>query len=126
MLTPPAGGKNTNKGKTNYSKAQRDTKKRKERRNKSSEKLARCRTNEEGKRIKNLSNKDLTGAQIKLISKGLKFIQIKDFCRRVRLQDLFANQPQDSDFNPRLYLSTGWKKAFKQISVYTLRVVSPL
>ena len=35
-------------------------------------------------------------------------LQIKDFCRRVRLQALFADQPQDHDFNPRLYIPTGW------------------
>ena len=35
-------------------------------------------------------------------------LQIKDFCRRVRLQALFADQPQDPDFNPRLYVPTGW------------------
>ena len=35
-------------------------------------------------------------------------LQIKDFCRRVRLQALFADQPQDHDFNPRLYVPTGW------------------
>lgn len=35
-------------------------------------------------------------------------LQIKDFCRRVRLQDLFAHQPQDPDFNPRLYVPSGW------------------
>ena len=35
-------------------------------------------------------------------------LQIKDFCRRVRLQDKFANCLQDTDFNPRLYVPTGW------------------
>ena len=35
-------------------------------------------------------------------------LQIKDFCRRVRLKDFFADQPQDPDFNPRLYVPTGW------------------
>ena len=35
-------------------------------------------------------------------------LQIKDFCRRVRLQALFADQPQDHDFNPQLYVPTGW------------------
>ena len=29
-------------------------------------------------------------------------LQIKDFCRRVRLQDKFANCLQDTDFNPRV------------------------
>ena len=35
-------------------------------------------------------------------------LQIQDFCRRVRLQDKFANCPPDKDFNPRLYVPTGW------------------
>ena len=35
-------------------------------------------------------------------------LQIKDFCRRVRLQALFAAQPQDHDFSPPLYVPTGW------------------
>lgn len=34
--------------------------------------------------------------------------QNQDFCRRVRLQDKFSKQPQSSDFNPRLYIPTGW------------------
>ena len=32
--------------------------------------------------------------------------QIHDFCRRVRLQDKFANCPEDKDFNSRLYVPT--------------------
>ena len=35
-------------------------------------------------------------------------MEIKDFHRRVRLKDFFADQPQDPDFNPRLYVPTGW------------------
>ena len=35
-------------------------------------------------------------------------LQIKDFCQRVRLQHAFANCLQDPDFNPRLYVPTGW------------------
>ena len=38
-------------------------------------------------------------------------LQIKDFCLRVRLQDKFANYLQDSDFNPMLYVPTGWNPA---------------
>ena len=34
-------------------------------------------------------------------------LQIKDFCRRLCLQDLFSDQSQDPDFNPRLYVPTG-------------------
>ena len=70
--------------------------------------------------IHNFSHVKLTERQSKVLGLGLKFrpslrppteaqfdLQIKDFCRRVRLQDLFANQPQDPDFNPRLYVPTG-------------------
>ena len=35
-------------------------------------------------------------------------LQIEDFCRRVRLHTLFADQPQEPNFNPRLYVPTGW------------------
>ncbi|XP_044170614.1 uncharacterized protein LOC114971795 [Acropora millepora] len=71
--------------------------------------------------IHNLSHVKLTERQSKVLGMGLKFrpslkppteaqfdLQIKDFCRRVRLQDLFAHQPQDPDFNPRLYVPSGW------------------
>ena len=64
---------------------------------------------------------NLTDRQSRVLGMGLKFrpslkppsvdqfdLQIKDFCRRVRLQALFADQPQDNDFNPRLYVPTGW------------------
>ena len=63
----------------------------------------------------------LTDRQSKVLGMGLKFrpslrppsadqfdLQIKDFCRRVRLQHAFANCLQDPDFNPRLYVPTGW------------------
>ena len=35
-------------------------------------------------------------------------LQIKGFCRRVCLHELFADQPQDPSFDPRLYIPTGW------------------
>ena len=71
--------------------------------------------------IHNFSQVNLTDRQSRVLGTGLKFrpslkppsvdqfdLQIKDFCRRVRLQALFADQPQDNDFNPRLYVPTGW------------------
>ena len=71
--------------------------------------------------IHNFSHVKLTERQSKVLGLGLKFrpslrppteaqfdLEIKDFGRRVRLQDLFANQPPDPDFNPRLYVPTGW------------------
>ena len=63
----------------------------------------------------------LIDRQSRVLGIGLKFrpsrrppsvaqfnLQIKHFCRRVRLQDKFANCLQDTDFNPRLYVPTGW------------------
>lgn len=71
--------------------------------------------------IHNFSSVQLTARQSKVLGMGLKFrpslrppsadlfdLQIKDFCRRVRLQHAFANCLQDPDFNPRLYVPTGW------------------
>ena len=71
--------------------------------------------------IHNFSAVKLTERQAKVLGMGLKFrpslkpptaaqfdLQIKDFCRRVRLQALFADQPQDPVFIPRLYVPTGW------------------
>ncbi|KAL9959946.1 hypothetical protein ACROYT_G033325 [Oculina patagonica] len=71
--------------------------------------------------IHNFTSVKLTEWQSRVLGMGLKFrpslrppseaqfdLQIQDFCRRVRLQDKFANSPQDTDFNPRLYVPTGW------------------
>ena len=71
--------------------------------------------------IHNFTSVQLTDRQSKVLGMGLKFrpslrppsadqfdLQIKDFCRRVRLQHAFADCLQDSDFNPRLYVPTGW------------------
>jgi len=84
------GGENPSKESHNYTKTQRDTKKRKERRNKLTN-SASHRTNKEEKYIKNLSNKNLTYFQTKVISKGLKFIPVNkpntNNIRRQLLQD---------------------------------------
>ena len=69
------GGENPSKESHNYTKTQRDTKKRKEHRNKPT-KSASHQTNKEEKYLKNLSNKNLTYFQTKVISKGLKFILV--------------------------------------------------
>ena len=71
--------------------------------------------------IHNFTSHKLTERQARVLGMGLKFrpsllppskaqfdLQIQDFCRRVRLQDKFANCPPDKDFNPRLYVPTGW------------------
>ena len=71
----------------------------------------------------NLSHVTLTPDQSRTLGLGLKFrptprqpaahvfdhqIQIQDFCRSVRLHYKFADQPDDPDFNPKLYVKTGW------------------
>ena len=69
----------------------------------------------------NLSHVTLTPAQSRTLGLGLKFRptlrpptarvfdnQIQDFCRSVRLHHKFADQPDDPDFNPKLYVKTGW------------------
>ena len=71
--------------------------------------------------IHNFTSVQLTDRQSKVLGMGLKFrpslrppsaaqfnLQIEDFCRRVRLQHTFANCLPDPDFNPRLYVPTGW------------------
>jgi len=70
--------------------------------------------------IHNLTSLQLTDRQSKVLGMGLKFrpslpTQMllsltcrSDFCRRVCLQHKFANCLQDPDFNPRLYIPTGW------------------
>ena len=34
--------------------------------------------------------------------------QVQDFCRSVRLHYKYANQPDDPDFNPKLYVNSDW------------------
>ena len=71
--------------------------------------------------IHNFTSTKLPVRQSRVLGMGLKFrpslrppaeaqfdLQIQDFCRRVRLQDKFANSALDTDFNSRLYVPTGW------------------
>jgi len=71
--------------------------------------------------IHNFTNIDLSEQQSRVLGMGPKFrpslksptaaefdLEIKDFRRRVCLHVLFADQPQDPNFNPRLYIPTGW------------------
>ena len=71
-------------------------------------------------KIQNLSHIKLTECQSKVLGIGFKFrpslrppteaqfeLEIKDFCHRFCLQDLFAHQPQDPDLNPQLYVPYG-------------------
>ena len=69
----------------------------------------------------NLSHVNLTKTQSRTLGLGLKFrptlrpptarvfdCQVQDFCRSVRLHYKYANQPDDPDFNPKLYVKSGW------------------
>jgi len=69
----------------------------------------------------NLSHVTFTPDQSRTLCLGIKFRptlrppearvfdnQIQDFCRSVRLHYKFADQPDDPDFNPKLYVKTGW------------------
>ena len=68
--------------------------------------------------IHNFTSVQLTDRQSRVLGMGLKFrpslrppsvaqfdLQIKDLCRRVRLQDKFVNCLQDTDFKPRHFTS---------------------
>ena len=69
----------------------------------------------------NLSQVNLTETQSRTLGLGLKFrpslrpptarvfdCQIQDFCCSVRLHYKYANKPDDPDFNPKLYVKSGW------------------
>ena len=69
----------------------------------------------------NLSHVTLTVTQSRTLGLGLKFRptlrppaarvfenQVQDFCRSVRLHYRYADKPDDPDFNPKLYMKSGW------------------
>ena len=69
----------------------------------------------------NLSRVNLTETQSRTLGLGLKFrprlrpptargfdCQVQDFCRSVHLHYKYANQPDDPDFYPKLYVKSGW------------------
>lgn len=71
--------------------------------------------------IHNFTSVHLTDRQKRIIGLGLKFrptqkppdltqfnVQIQDFCRSVRLHKKFEGEPEDSNFNPRLYVKSTW------------------
>ena len=71
--------------------------------------------------IHNFTSLHLTDRQKRIIGLGLKFrptqkppdltqfnMQIQDFCRSVRLHKKFEREPDDPDFNPRLYVKSTW------------------
>ena len=112
------GGSN----KKSFTKTKRNTAKRRERRNRSSTKGVSYKNDKGEKYIKNLSNEKLTDAQIKLISRGLKFIptntpnknrirrqllrDYEDFARRMRLKYMFHGQ--NREIHP-FYVKSDWE-----------------
>lgn len=69
----------------------------------------------------NLSHVTLTATQSRTLGLGLKFRptlrppaarvfenQVQDFCRSIRLHYKYADKPDDPDFNPKLYVKSGW------------------
>lgn len=71
--------------------------------------------------IRNLSHITLTTAQSKTLGLGLKFRptlrsppvlvfenQVQDFCFSIRLLYKYANQPEEPDFNPKLFVKSRW------------------
>ena len=75
-VTNSMAGPGTDRGKQSYTKAQRNTAKRRQRRKKSSNNIVSFQKTSGKKYIKNLSNKKVTDAEIKFISRGLKFILV--------------------------------------------------
>ena len=74
----------------------------------------------------NLSHVNLTNMQSRTLDLGVKFwltlrsptgrvfvCQVQDFCRSVHLHYKYANQPDDPDFNPKLYVKSGWNPPWK-------------
>ena len=72
----------------------------------------------------NLSHVTLTPDQSQTLGLGLTFRptlrppaarvfdhQIQDFCRSVHLHYKFGDQTDDPDFNPKLYVKTGWNSS---------------
>ena len=110
------GGENQNKGLNNYTKTQRDTKKRKDRRNKPKN-LASHQTNKEERYIKN-TNKNLTYFQTKVISRGLKFIPVnKPNTNRIRRQLLQDFQ----HFERRMRLKYMFHKKHKEVHPFHVK-----
>ena len=143
------GGKIQNKELNNYTKTQRDTKKRKERRNKPTN-LASHQKNKEEKYIKNLSNKNLTCFQTKVISRGLKFIPVnkpntnkirrqllqdfRHFERRMRLKYMFHRKRKEvhpfhvkSNWNPPVQKSVALESFLEEVKMdlADIKIIKP-
>ena len=121
-VTNSTGGPDTDRVKQSYTKTQRNTAKRRQRRKKSSNNIVSFQTTSGEKYTKNLSNKKITDAQIKLvISHGLKFIPVnklnknrirrqllqdfETFARRMRLKYMFYGYNRNVD---PYYVKSNW------------------
>ena len=80
--------------------------------------------------VHNPSHVNLTETLLRTLGLGLRFrrtvrsptargfdCQVQDFCRSVRLQYKYANKPDDSDFNPKLYVKSGWNPPWKDCNL---------
>ena len=68
----------------------------------------------------NLSNRNLTDSEILLLKKGLKFTptpksntselraDVNEFCRKLRLTELFYNEEDEEKDEPLVRNKTGW------------------
>ena len=134
------GGSNKDKGKISFTKAKRNTAKRRERRNQSSTTKVSYKNATGEKYIKNLSNEKITESQIKLISRGLKFIptntpnknkiqwqllrDFEEFARPMRLQYMFFGQNREihpfyvkSDWNPSVQPSVALESYLEAVKL---------
>ena len=139
-VTNSTGGPDTDRVKQSYKKTQRNTAKRRQRRKKSSDNIVSFQTTSGEKYIKNLSNKKITDAQIKLISHGLKFIPVnklnknrirrqllqdfETFARRMRLKYMFYGHNRNvhpfyvkSNWNPPVQRSVALESYLEEVKL---------
>ena len=139
-VTDSTGGPDTDRVKQSYTKTQRNTAKRRHRRKKSSNNVVSFQTTSGEKYIKNLSNKKITDAQIKLISHGLKFIPVnklnknrirrqllqdfETFARRMRLKYMFYGHNRNvhpfyvkSNWNPPVQRSVALESYLEEVKL---------
>ena len=144
-VTNSTGGPDTDRVKQSYTKTQRNTAKRRQRRKKSSNNIVSFQTTSGEKYIKNLSNKKITDAQIKLISHGLKFIPVnklnknrirrqslqdfETFARRMRLKYMFYGHNRNvhpfyvkSNWNPPVQRSVALESYLEEVKLQLTKI----
>ena len=80
-------------------------------------------------KVINLSNRNLTDSEILLLKKGLKFTptpksntselraDVNEFCRKLRLTELFYNEEDEEKDEPLVRIKTGWNPPNSQDQV---------